>query len=401
MSQAFSGIRIIDFTQVLAGPFATQQLALLGADVVKIEFPETGDQTRGLMHEAADGDAAMSPSFMSCNLGKRSITLDLKSPHAVTIIERLIETADVVVENFRAGVMDKLGFGYDALKSVKPDLIYCSVSGYGQSGPKAGTPAYDGAIQADSGMMAITGFPDTGPTRTGYMPVDMATALNTAFAVSAALYRRLSTGEGQRLDAAMMDTAVVLQTPQISNFLVNRKVPRLIGNQSPTGQPTANSFTTADGYMNILALKEPQVDALFEVIGRSDVRNDPSFATAPARVRNYDAVYELIAEVIREKATDHWLAAFAEATVPAASIRHYPEVVVDPQFEHRRVFIDFPMPDSSGERVDLVRAGYQTDNDGPDTVHPPPALGQHTSEVLTQIGFSTEEIAVFREDQAI
>jgi formyl-CoA transferase len=212
MTQAFSGIRIIDFTQVLAGPFATQQLALLGADVIKIEERLRGDQTRGLLTDDHSADA--SPTFLSCNIGKRSITLDLKSPEAATIVQRLVETADVVVENFRAGVMGKLGFDYGRLKAIREDIIYCSISGYGQSGPKAGIPAYDGAIQADSGMMAITGFPDTGPTRTGYMPVDMATALNTAFAISAALYRRLATGVGQRLDVAMMDTAIVLQTPQ-------------------------------------------------------------------------------------------------------------------------------------------------------------------------------------------
>jgi crotonobetainyl-CoA:carnitine CoA-transferase CaiB-like acyl-CoA transferase len=177
MSQAFSGIRIIDFTQVLAGPFATQQLALLGADVIKIEERTNGDQTRGLLNDTTDSNPKMAPSFMSCNLGKRSLTLDLKSPHAKDIVYRLVENADVVVENFRAGVMDRLGFGYEALKGLKQDLIYCSVSGYGQTGPKAGTPAYDGAIQAASGMMAITGHPETGPTRTGYMPVDMGTAI--------------------------------------------------------------------------------------------------------------------------------------------------------------------------------------------------------------------------------
>ena len=213
MAQAFNGIRIIDFTQVLAGPFATQQLALLGADVIKIEERETGDQTRGLMNDSTPG---MSPSFLSCNLGKRSLTLNLKSAHAHDILARLVASADVVVENFRAGVMENLGLGYEALRAIRKDLIYCSISGYGQTGPKAGVPAYDGAIQADSGMMGITGFPDTGPTRTGYMPVDMATALNAAFAISTALYRRLATGEGQRLDVAMMDTAIVLQTSQIS-----------------------------------------------------------------------------------------------------------------------------------------------------------------------------------------
>ncbi|MGD8415502.1 MAG: CoA transferase [Pseudomonadales bacterium] len=398
MPQAFSGIRIIDFTQVLAGPFATQQLALLGADVIKIEERTSGDQTRGLMQE---GDSGMAPSFLSCNLGKRSLTLDLKSPAAAEIVHRLVKTADVVVENFRAGVMDRIGFGYEALKAIRGDLIYCSISGYGQTGPKAGVPAYDGAIQADSGMMAITGFPESGPTRTGYMPVDMGTALNTAFAIAAALFRRQATGEGQRLDVAMMDTALVLQTAQISNYLVDGRLPELIGNRSPTGQPTANSFRTADGYVNVLALKETQVRSLFAAIGRPEAYGDPRFATARARVAHYDETYELVAEPLSREPTAHWIEVLKAATVPAAAIRAYPEVMADPQFAYRRAFIRFPRPGREQESVDLVRAGYLADNDGPDTPRPPPRHGEHTDEILAELGFDASAIARFRREQAV
>ncbi|TNF87735.1 MAG: CoA transferase [Gammaproteobacteria bacterium] len=401
MSQAFSGIRIIDFTQVLAGPFATQQLALLGADVIKIEERTNGDQTRGLLNDTPGANPGMAPSFLSCNLGKRSLTLDLKSPHATDIVHRLVKSADVVVENFRAGVMDRLGFGYEALKAVKEDLIYCSVSGYGQSGPKAGTPAYDGAIQADSGMMAITGHPETGPTRTGYMPVDMGTALNTAFAISAALYRRLATGEGQRLDVAMMDTAMVLQTPQVSNYLINGVVPELFGNRSPTRQPTANSFATRDGYMNLVALKEPQAAALFNAIGRSDVLEDERLKTAKGRMSHYDEIAAIIAAELEKKTTAEWLQIFASEKVPAAPIRNYPEVVTDPQFDHRQAFITFPKPGEEPATVDLIRAGYQTDRDGPDTPLPPPKHGEHTNEILIELGYDEAAIASLRAEQAI
>ena len=263
MTRAFDGIRVIDFTQVLAGPFATQQLAQLGADVIKIEQPVTGDQTRGLM--PGTDDAGMSPSFLTCNLGKRSLTLNLKAGQARAIVHALVRSADVVAENFTPGVMQRLGFDYATLAAIKPDLIYCSISGYGQSGPKASYAAYDGAIQAASGMMAITGHPETGPTRTGYMPVDMATALNAAFAISAALYRRNVTGAGQFIDVAMMDTAMVVQAPQVTGFLVNGVQPELFGNRSPTRQPTANVFATADGHVQVVALKEPQVRKLFDV----------------------------------------------------------------------------------------------------------------------------------------
>jgi len=401
MSQAFSGIRIIDFTQVLAGPIATQQLALLGADVIKIEERTNGDQTRGLLNNRPGANPGMSPSFLSCNLGKRSLTLDLKSPQAKDIVHRLVASGDVVVENFRAGVMERLGFGYEALKAIREDIIYCSISGYGQEGPKAGTPAYDGAIQADSGMMSITGHPETGPTRTGYMPVDMATGLNTAFAVSAALYRRLATGEGQRLDVAMMDTAIVLQTPQISNYLVNGAVPELFGNRSPTGQPTANSFATADGYINVLALKEPQVRALFTAIDLADALEDPRYQDAPSRIEHYDEVHDMIAAVLASKPTAAWLERFSAATVPAAAIRDYPAVLADEQFQHRRTFIRFPKPGEETTSVDLVRAGYQTDSDGPDTDLPPPAHGEHTEQILTELGYDAAAIAGFRDGQTI
>ena len=180
--QAFTGIRILDFTQVLAGPFATQQLAQLGADVIKIEQRDLGDITRGRMSAGADG---MAPSFLTCNLGKRSLTLDLKHDRAKQIIHQLVATSDAVVENFKPGTIERLGFGYEALRAIKPDLIYASISGYGQSGPKSELPAFDGAIQAASGMMSVSGHPDTGPVRTGYFSVDMSTALNAAFAISA------------------------------------------------------------------------------------------------------------------------------------------------------------------------------------------------------------------------
>ena len=405
MSQAFSGIRIIDFTQVLAGPFATQQLALLGADVIKIEERTNGDQTRGLLNDATGSNqrstAKMAPSFMSCNLGKRSLTLDLKAPAAQEIVHRLVRDADVVVENFRAGVMDRLGFGYDALRAIKPDLIYCSVSGYGQTGPKAGTPAYDGAIQADSGMMAITGHPETGPTRTGYMPVDMGTALNTAFAISAALYRRLATGAGQRLDVAMMDTAMVLQTPQVSNYLVKGVTPELFGNRSPTGQPTANSFASSDGYMNLVALKEPQAEALFNAIGRADVLEDERLSTASGRMQNYDEVAGIIAAELEKKTTSEWLEIFSRENVPAAPIRSYDEVLNDPQFEHRRAFISLDNPVAEGSTIDLVRAGYLADQDGPETGRPPPKHGEHSDEILREIGYDEDTISGLRAERVI
>ncbi len=390
MPQAFEGIRIIDFTQVLAGPFAVMQLALLGAEVIKIEHPLGGDQTRGLM--AHDENQGMSPSFLCANPNKKALTLNLKTEEAIEIVKALVKSADVVVENFKAGTMEKLGLGFDTLKEIKSDLIYCSISGYGQVGPKAGEAAYDGAIQAASGMMSQNGHPETGPTRTAYMPVDMSTALNAAFTISTALFRRSQTGLGQRIDVSMMDTAIVMQAVQYSNFLNQGDLPGLLGNTSPTRQPTANVFSASDGLIQIIALRQPQVQKLFDAIGASEQLQLAKFATPDARVKHSKDVTKLIGDALKLNSKRYWLDTLAPLGIPVSEIRSLPEVMQDPQLKYREVFESFPSPIDINRKITIAKAGYMLDEDGPRLRSLPPVLGQDTDSILASIGYSEATI---------
>ena len=396
MSQAFEGVRIIDFTQVFAGPFAVMQLALLGADVIKIEQPETGDQTRGLMNASDDGKP--SPSFLTMNLNKRSLTLNLKHPEALRIVTALVATADVVVENFKAGTMDKLGFGFETLRAIKPDLIYCSISGYGQTGPKAGEAAYDGAIQAASGMMSQNGHPSTGPTRTGFMPVDMSTAMHAAFAIASALHRKAISGEGQYLDLAMMDTALVLQAAQISNYKNQGQLNPLQGNASPTGQPTADVFSTQDGFIQVTALRQNQVEALFDAFGKREQLSEMGFRTPQERAENAEAVSDYCAQALREASTQSWLEALAKRGIPVAEVRDLPAVLQDPQLATRGVVQAI---EQAGETVHVVTSGYIANVDGPQIQSPSPALGADSGAILESLGFSDTDIEAWKHQGVI
>ena len=399
--QALTGLRILDFTQVLAGPFATQQLAQIGAQVIKIEQPVTGDMTRGLMSASSDG---MSPSFLTCNLGKRSLAIDLKHPKAKEVIFKLVSQADAVVENFKPGTMERLGFGYEAIKAAKPDIVYASVSGFGQEGPRASQPAYDGAIQAFSGMMSISGHPETGPARSGYFSVDMSTALNAAFSITAALFRRHVTGEGQRIDISMLDTAMMMQAPQMTAYTVNGVLPELLGNQSPTKQPTSNVFESSDGYVQIIAMKEPQVEKLFKALGHADLY--AKYSAPSIRLKCTDEINAILHPIIAAQTTAHWLEVFNEVGLPVSSIQNLAEVAAEAQFDHRLTFTEIDRPggedsECGEDKVRVVSASHVANPAPPTVQSPPPRLGADNQDILAELGYSEADIQNMRSEQLI
>lgn len=398
--RALDGIRVVDFSQVIAGPFASQHLAYLGADVIKIEQPGVGDQGRGLLGDNDWGEAGLSPMFLSVNAGKRGITLDLKNPKAKEVVWKLIESADVLLENFKAGVIEKLGFGYEAVAKVRPGIVYCSVTGYGQTGPYAGAAAYDGAIQATSGMVAVTGLPDH-PVRAGFMSVDVPTAITATMAILGALVRKERTGKGQRLDVAMLDTAMTVLGPQMSNYLNTGADSPRVGNSSPALIPTAGVFTTADGFIMVTCLTDNQFRTLAAAVGRTDWLSNPQFADFNTRKANYDLVEAAMHEAFKPRTTDQWDQILGEARVPAAPVRSLPDASLHPQLKHREVLTDMGQFGPIQRPAHGIGAPYLANEDGPKVDRPPPMLGQHTEEVLRELGYSAAEIAQMKTEGAI
>ena len=397
MSKPFAGVRILDFTRYLAGPYGTYQLALLGADVVKIESHE-GDDTRNQLADRVWAERKMAPSFLAVNGNKRSITLDLRMPAAVEIVKKLAATADVVWENFRGGVMDRLGLGYAALSGVNPRLIYCAVSGFGQTGPERTTAAFDGKLQAMSGIMSITGEPAHGPTRAGFAICDTIGGMTAALAVASALYQRTHTGRGQLVDVAMLDAALAFIPGTVSEYTVAGIEPRQIGNGSVSRKPTASRFRGRGGYLVLAVLTEKQFASLMKSLGRPDVLTDPRFKDWPARTANEPALRAVIEEALAADDPKSWEARLTAADVPCGSIWKIDEIVKHPQLEHRDVLQTI---DSRYGPLRLVGAGFRLEHGSPGLDREPPILGEHTDEILREAGYRPEDIERLRRDAVI
>jgi crotonobetainyl-CoA:carnitine CoA-transferase CaiB-like acyl-CoA transferase len=397
MTKPFAGVRILDFTRYLAGPYGTYQLALLGADVVKIESRE-GDESRHLLISKEWADRKMASSFLAVNANKRSITLDLRKPAAVEVVKRLVAGADVVWENFRPGVMDRLGLGYDALAAINPRLIYCAVSGFGHTGPERTTAAFDGKLQAMSGIMSITGDPAGGPMRAGFALCDTIGGMTAALAVSSALYQRTHTGRGQFVDVAMLDAALAFIPGPVSEYTVAGIEQKQIGNGSVSRKPTAHRFRAGSGYIVLAVLTDKQFASLMRTIGRADALEDPRFRDWRARTDNDKALRDVIETALATDEPKSWEARLTAADVPCSVVWKIDEITRHPQLESRDVLQTIP---TRYGPMRLVGAGFRLAHGSPGIEREPATLGEHTDEILKEAGYTEAEIEQLRRDAAI
>jgi crotonobetainyl-CoA:carnitine CoA-transferase CaiB-like acyl-CoA transferase len=397
MSKPFTGVKILDFTRVLAGPYGSYQLALLGADVIKVESREGDDMRYGNRANEWEKRGLAAP-WVSVNAGKRSITLDLKQPKAIEVIKRLVPKVDVVMENFRPGVMDKLGIGYETLRAISPKLIYCAVSGFGQVGPERATAAFDGMIQAMSGLMSITGFPANGPTRVGFAGADVMSGATAALGVASALFQRTHTGKGQLVDVAMIDAVMGYLAQQFTEHMMTGRVHEQAANLSVTRKPTGNLFKTKDGWMVLAVMTDPQFQRLMKVLGCEAALGDPRFADWPKRIDNNQALHEIIEAAMKTETAETWVQRFAKADVPAGRVLSIPETAKLDLMKHRTVL---QTVETEHGPIQVVGSGFRLEHGGGSVDRPPAKLGQHTDEVLGEAGYSASEIAEMRQAKVV
>ena len=388
--QIMKGVKVLDLTNVLAGPFATLHLALLGAEVIKIERPGSGDLARKLGTMTELNDQLMGTSFLAQNANKKSMTLNTKSDEGKEIFKKLVKDADVLVENFRPGVMDRLGLSYKVLKEINPGLIYCAISGFGQTGPDAFKPAYDQIIQGLSGEMAVNGDERLNPLRTGFPVCDTVGGLNAAFAIMAALYHRERSGEGQFIDIAMLDSIMPLMGWVAANLLIANKQPEPMGNDNFTAAPSG-VFRTGDGFINIAANKKEQWESVCDVLGLPELKTDERFQKRDIRKQNRKQLTPLLEVKLVEHGTMEWVELLNKSGVPCGAILSLEDALKQPQVKHRETLKDVEVEGIGA--IPLFNLTAKFDQTPGDITSPPPRLSAHTAEVLAGIGITEQEVA--------
>ncbi|MDA7946455.1 MAG: CoA transferase [Hyphomicrobiaceae bacterium] len=398
-SKPLQGVTVLDLTNVLAGPFCGHQLAHLGADVIKVEMPGRGDLARQLGADTELNEKLMGVSFMAQNAGKRSITLNFKHEKGRGLFRQLVAKADVVIENFRPGVMDRLGLGFDALKQHNDKLIYCAISGYGQDGPMRDLPAYDHIIQGVAGVMSITGAPDTAPYRVGYPMCDTIGGLTAAMAICAAVAGRDKDG-AQFIDVSMLESTLATMGWIVSNYLVAGVDPKPLGNENFTSAPSG-TFDTADAPLNIAANKQEQYEALCRIIGREDLLDHPDYVTRDLRKQNRYALKAEIEKELAKRTAREWADILNKAGVPSGTVQSVPDVLADPQISTRGMIADYPDVPGVGRDVRLLRTAVKVNGEAVSVDAPPPTLGKHNRDVYAELGLSEDELRSLKDEGVI
>jgi CoA:oxalate CoA-transferase len=393
MTLPLAGIRILDLSNVLAGPFCGYHLARLGAEVIKVENPKGGDLARRLGADPAMAKQLMGLSFVAVNADKQSVAIDFKADEGKEIFLRLVEKADVVLENFRPKVMERLGLGYEVLAKRNPRIIYCAISGFGQDGPWAGRPAYDQIVQGLSGVMSVTGDPETSPLRTGFPIADTIAGLTASFAIAAALVEQRQTGRGRRIDVSLLEATLAAMGWVVSNHLNANVDPQPIGNENFTAAPSG-TFTTGSGPLNIAANEQKQYEALCDIVGKPELKADPRFRERQSRKDHRAALKQELEEALAAKSAAEWETLFNAKDVPAGCVLSVPQVLKEEQVVGRNFVESLKAKVSGGQAMRVTRPGFRLETDYPEPL-PPPSLGQDTEKWLRQVGFTNDEIQAF------
>jgi crotonobetainyl-CoA:carnitine CoA-transferase CaiB-like acyl-CoA transferase len=401
MNPPLHGIRVLDLTNIVAGPLATYQMVMMGAEVIKIETPKSGDLSRKMGADKALAQQNMGVSFCANNAGKKSLSLNLKAPEGKAIFLRMVKEADVVIENFRPGVMKRLGLDYEKLKALNTGLIYCSVSGFGQEGPLSQRPAYDQIVQGFSGLMSLTGNEKTAPTRAGYIACDAMGAMSAAFAICAALVRKQKTGEGECIDVSLLDaTLSTMAVWVVSNYLNAGAIPKPMGNENHTAAPSG-TFQCREGQINIVNNEEHQFMALCDVLGHPQWKTDARFNERHQRIAHREILRVLIEKTLSTQNATFWEKAFTQAGVPVGPVFSVPQVLAQDQIAHRGLLKTFPNALGEGRDLTIAKTGYRLSNTPPDVMSPPPRLGEHGDEILKNLGYDEKGLIRLKSEGVI
>ncbi len=394
MAASLEDIKVVDLTRTLAGPFCTMLLGDMGADVIKIEEPEKGDETRSWT-PFWNGE---STQFLSFNRNKRSLSLDLKTEEGIEIVSKLAAGADVMIESFRSGALDRMGLGYEAISRLNPRIVYCSVSGYGRTGPMADMPGYDLIIQAYSGLMHLTGEPDGLPQRVGFSLVDLFAGMMAFGSVVTALRHRDRTGEGQWVEASLLDGQVATLSYHATGYMGTGVEPHRMGSGHPSLVPY-QSFPASDGFFILGCGNQGLWERTCRAIERTDLLEDPRFFTNTARVEHRGECVAILSEVFKSKSVEHWVKLISDAGIPCGPINRVSDVVSNPQVLARNMVADIPHPNVQELRV--PNSPLKLAATPPSVRRPPPLLGQHNEEILSELGYSLEDVTRLRSDGVI